>query len=51
MYLLQVDEQLLPHGQLIRIITEDLDFLFLLSVMAGLLALAVLTIKARSWRG
>ena len=50
-YLLQVDEQLFPNGFLIRVIIEDLDFLILLSVMAGLLTVAILAVAALNWRG
>ena len=51
-YLLQVDdEQLFPNRFLIKIITEDLDFLILLSVMAGLLTVAILAVAALNLRG
>jgi hypothetical protein len=49
-YLLQVDEQLFPNRFLIRVIIEDLDFLILLSVMAGLLTVAILALTALNWR-
>jgi hypothetical protein len=50
-YLLQVDEQLFPNGFLIRVIIEDLDFLILLSVMAGLLTVTILAVAALNLRG
>ena len=50
-YLLQVDEQLFPNRFLIRVIIEDLDFLILLSVMAGLLTVAILAVTALNLRG
>jgi hypothetical protein len=50
-YLLQVDEQLFPNRFLIKVITEDLDFLILLSVMAGLLTVTILAVAALNWRG
>ena len=50
-YLLQVDEQLLRNRFLIKVITEDLDFLILPSVIAGLLTVTILAVAALNWRG
>ena len=51
MYLLQIDEEFFPNGFLIKSITEDLDFLILLSVMAGLFAVAISAVDTLNWRG
>ena len=50
-YLLQVDKQLFRNRFLIKVITEDLDFLILLSVMAGFLTVAILAVAALNLRG